>query len=186
MQSITPPPNVRRLEPAEWPIYRELRLRALADSPDAFGSTLVVEQGRSAEDWASRLTRDATSGLDHPLIAEVAHAAAGLAWARVDASDRSIVNVYQMWVAPEFRGQGAGRLLLRAAVDWARSLDATSVQLGVTCGDTPAIRLYTREGFTPFGPLGSLRPGSLVLGQSMRLQLKEGWICTAPSGLPNA
>ena len=174
MQSIALPPNVRKLAPAEWRTYRDLRLRALADSPDAFGSTLAIEQGRSAEDWASRLTQGATSGLDLPLIAEVDHAAAGLTWARVDPLDRSIVNVYQMWVAPEFRGQGAGRILLRAAVDWARSLDATSVQLGVTCGDTPAMRLYAREGFTPFGPPGSLRPGSPVVGQPMRLQLKEG------------
>jgi GNAT superfamily N-acetyltransferase len=164
-------PTVRKLEPAEWPTYRDLRLRSLADSPDAFGSTLAAEQARTAQDWAERLARGATSGLDLPLIAEVDRQAAGLAWAKVEASDPSIINLYQMWVAPEFRGHGAGRLLLRAAIEWARSRNAAEVRLGVTWGDTPAVRLYTREGFAPFGPPGNLRPGSPLPGRTMRLQL---------------
>src|SRR5262245_26935498 len=101
------PPSVRKLEPAQWPVYRALRLRALADSPDAFGSTLAIEQSRSAEDWSMRLARGATSDRELPLVAEVGPDAVGLVWARVDASEPSIVNVYQMWVAPEFRGRGA-------------------------------------------------------------------------------
>ena len=173
MQPVTLP-EVRKLEPAEWPTYRALRLRALADSPDAFGSTLAIEQGLSEEHWSTRLARGVTSELDLPLVAEVRREAAGLVWARVDAADPSIVSICQMWVAPEFRSHGAGRMLLRAAVEWARSLNAKSVQLGVTCGDTPAVRLYTREGFTPVGPRESLRPGSPLAGQTMRLHLTEG------------
>ncbi len=38
---------VRTFAPHEWPTYKDLRLRALADSPDAFGSTLAAEQGRT-------------------------------------------------------------------------------------------------------------------------------------------
>ena len=164
--------TVRKFEPPEWILYRGLRLRALAESPDAFGSTLAAEQHRAADEWAARLADGANSGLDLPLIAEVHLEAAGLAWAKVDASNPSLVNIYQMWVAPEFRGQGLGRLLLRAAVEWARTRKAHSMHLRVTCGNTPAVSLYTREGFEPAGPSEPLRPGSALCAQPMSLRLK--------------
>ena len=78
---------VRTLESSEWPTYRDLRLRALAESPDAFGSTLAAEQGSSAEEWIARLSNGTSSGLDLPLIGEIDRKAAGLAWAKVDASN---------------------------------------------------------------------------------------------------
>jgi len=164
--------TIRKLESAEWPTYRELRLRALAESPDAFGSTLAAEESQTADGWAARLAAGSTSGLDLPLIAEVDSRPAGLAWARVDPANASRVDLYQMWVAPEFRGRGLGRMLLRTALEWARARNAHAVHLGVTCGDTPAMRLYVSEGFIPVGQGGPLRPGSALLGQPMRLQLK--------------
>jgi GNAT superfamily N-acetyltransferase len=163
--------TIRAFAPHEWAAYREIRLRSLADSPDAFGSTWADEQGRSPESWAARLAAAATSGRDFPLLAQVAGAAAGLAWARADASDPSLVNLFQLWVAPDSRGRGVAAALLGAAIDWARSNNARVIQLGVTCGDTPATRLYARHGFRASGAPGPLRPGSALLSQTMRLDL---------------
>ncbi len=39
----------------EWSRLRELRLRSLSESPDAFGGTLVAEKSFSEEDWRSKL-----------------------------------------------------------------------------------------------------------------------------------
>jgi ribosomal protein S18 acetylase RimI-like enzyme len=83
-----------------------------------------------------------------------------------------VAHVYQMWVAPEFRGLGAGRLLLDEVVAWARELDAREVLLGVTSGDTPATRLYARAGFVAFGELTPIRPGSSCQAYMMRLTLR--------------
>jgi GNAT superfamily N-acetyltransferase len=166
--------TVRKYESSEWPLYRDLRLRALSQSPDAFGSTLAAEQGRSADDWAARLAAGSTSGLDLPLLAQANGHGAGLAWAQVDASNPSVLNLYQMWVAPEYRGQGLGRMLLRAAIDWARARHAHAMHLGARRGDTPAMRLYTREGFRPLCHGEPLRPGSSPLFQDMWLPLYEG------------
>lgn len=163
--------TVRKFDEAEFSSYRKLRLSALEESPDAFGSTLGAEQLRPTEEWASRLQGGCNSGLDLPLIGQVGTTAAGLAWGKVDRSDSTIVHLYQMWVAPEFRGRGVARLLLRTIVAWAASQQARSVHLGVAREQSSAMRLYLSEGFVPFGQVEPLRPGSALLAQRMRFQI---------------
>ena len=163
--------TVRLLAGSEWPLYRELRLRALANAPAAFGSTLAAEQERTDADWAWRLGLAATSGRDLPLLAEVDGAPAGLAWAKFDASDGQLVNLFQMWVAPECRGQGAAAALLDEALAWARSRKARAMQLGVMDGNESARRLYERAGFVAAGAPEPTRPGDARLEQMMRLDL---------------
>jgi hypothetical protein len=72
-----------------------------------------------------------------------------------------------MWVAPGSGKLGAGRMLLAATIRWARDSHAHELRLGVTCGNTPAMTLYTHAGFEPTGPPGTLRPGSRILAQPM-------------------
>ncbi|MBR7791388.1 GNAT family N-acetyltransferase [Undibacterium sp. FT147W] len=171
--------TIRPLTAQEWQQYRQIRLRSLADYPNAFGSTFAAEKDRSDEAWATRLLLATSSGKDYPLIAKISgvnsgdnNAFAGLLWAKEDATDTSVVNIFQMWVAPEYRGQGVATKLLREAIFWARSRCAKLVQLGVTCGDSAAIRLYLREGFRAIGSPEPLRPDSTLLAQTMRLVLE--------------
>ncbi len=165
--------SVRSLKPEEWPIYKALRLRSLEDSPSAFGSTLDLELERTDDAWAERLRNAALSGQDCALVAEAKGTPSGLVWAKADANDPGTINLFQMWVAPETRGHGAGDALLQAAVHWARQYGARFVKLGVTCGDTPAMRLYRRAGFEEFGDREPIRVGSAVLAQNMVLALAK-------------
>lgn len=45
--------------PEDWVEFREIRLRALADAPDAFGATLAEAQEQTEEGWRSRLASEA-------------------------------------------------------------------------------------------------------------------------------
>lgn len=168
MKSVT----IRRFARDEWRTYRELRLQALADSPNAFSRTLREEQSRAEAEWSDRLA--SASDFDLPLVAEVDGAPIGLAWGRIEASSPEVANLYQMWVAPSHRRIGAGRLLLEAVIGWARAANVRWLVLGVTCGDTPARQLYSRAGFEPDGEPEPLRAGSTVLAQSLRLDLQAG------------
>jgi ribosomal protein S18 acetylase RimI-like enzyme len=164
-------PTVRRLRPDEWRAYRDLRLRALGDSPDAFGSVLDVDRQRTDAEWAERLASAADPRWNLPLAAEEGDALVGLAWGRIHPAEPETAHLFQMWVVPESRGLGVGAMLLDAVVAWAREVKARRVVLSVTCGDTAARRLYERAGFTPSGDPEPLRDGSPLLAQPMRLVL---------------
>ena len=133
---------IRPFEAEEWSLYRDLRLRALQDSPDAFGSTYAAESGRADEDWAQRLARGTSSPDELPLVAECSGEPCGLAWVRIDGSAPAVAHLYQMWVSDKHRRRGVGRALLDAAAAWARAVGARSLELDVTCSNEAAVRLY--------------------------------------------
>jgi len=164
-------PRIRPFAPFEWETYKDLRLRSLSDSPDAFGRTLVEEQERSDADWSSRLESGTNSNIDLALVAEVEGKPIGLAWGRIEVSNPEVANLYQMWVAPSHRHLGIGQKLLETVIAWARSRNTSYLEVGVTHGDSPAIRLYKRTGFEPVGKPRKFRQGSDLLGQKMRLKL---------------
>lgn len=164
-------PTVRRLGADEWRAYRDLRLRALADAPDAFASTLITEQQHADSHWQERVSSASSSPWTLPLVAEEGDELVGLAWARIDPSVSHLAHVYQMWVAPASRGSGCGAMLLQAILRWAREAGARSVLLHVTEGNGAAARLYSSAGFQPAGEPQPLRPGSHLLSQPMRLEL---------------
>ena len=162
--------TVRAFRADEWREYRALRLRALAEAPDAFMTTLADAAARPDDAWQARLA-GAEHGKELPLVAERGGQPAGLCWGALDADDPTLAHLYQMWVAPEHRGAGVGRALLARAIEWARARGARRMVLDVTCGDTPARRLYDAAGFIPAAPPEAIRPGSDVMVQPMRLDL---------------
>ena len=162
---------VRPIQAHEWAMYRDLRLRALQEAPDAFGSSFAAEAMRSDPAWAQRILAATTSGKDCPLFAFDGEQVCGLIWCKLSADNPSRADLYQMWVAPEARGQGAGHALLEAALNWARMNGCRQVHLGVTAADSPALRLYQGHGFRAIGPLEPLREGSPLMAQAMVLGL---------------
>ena len=166
-------PKIRAFAEHEWASYKDLRLAALAESPDAFGSTYAREAQRSDADWAERLASGVNSSRDFPIVAEIDGQPIGLAWGRLEESNPAVAKLYQVWVHPNYRRLGAGQLLLEAVTSWATGKQADLLELGGTCGDTPAVRLYTRAGFEPVGQPRPIRPGAESLGQQMQLKLKR-------------
>jgi ribosomal protein S18 acetylase RimI-like enzyme len=166
--------TVRRFAPHEWRLYRELRLCALVDSPDAFGSTFQREATRADSEWQERLVTGATAPEELPVLALIDDVPVGLAWARVDDHDRTVAYLYQVWVAPNYRGRGVGRRLTDAAIEWARTLGVHTLRLGVTSSHPAAFQLYRHVGFVAAGEPEPLRPDSTVLCQPMQLVLGAG------------
>ena len=49
--------TVRVLDESEWSVYRDVRLRALAESPGSFTATLAEEADRDEQFWRDRMTQ---------------------------------------------------------------------------------------------------------------------------------
>ncbi len=149
---------VREAKPGEWELWRALRLRALAESPDAFGETLAEAQTHDEAGWRHFVAW----GPDRSrLVAEDGGVPIGMCVV-VLAGDQRKANVYAMWVAPEARGRGVGKALIEAALRWARARAALDVTLHVSDRQPAARRLYERCRFCVTGERTSLRPGSAV------------------------
>jgi RimJ/RimL family protein N-acetyltransferase len=131
--------------------YRTLRLRALREEPEAFGSSWEEENARPLEQTMARLQGDgmtAFGGFDD------AGRLAGMVRLRrqdgVKAEHKA--DILGMYVAPEVRGRGLGRMLLGAAIAQARATSGIEqLMLAVNTNNTPARNLYLAMGFEPFG-----------------------------------
>ena len=141
-QSMCDAVTVRAFEAHEWEIYRDLRLRALADAPDAFASTLAGETRLSDSEWARRLATSTGSAPQISAVAESGDRPVGIAYGRIESGDSDAAHLYAMWVDPTARRSGVGRALLRAVVSWARSAPARRRRVEVTQGNVAAVRLY--------------------------------------------
>ena len=60
-----------------------------------------------------------------------------------------VYEVIKLGVRPEYRGRGAGKLLLEACLDWAGAQKARKVVLYSNSRLQSALLLYRRCGFTP-------------------------------------
>jgi GNAT superfamily N-acetyltransferase len=127
------------------PILRELRLQALTDAPDAFGSTYARELARTTADWQLWLAPGAT------FIFHESAGARGMVAGLHDEIDPAVVHLLAMWVHPANRGSGAADDLVAAVLAWARSEGAGLVRLKVIQANGRARRFYERIGFRPTG-----------------------------------
>lgn len=152
---------------ADWPLYRAVRLRALQDAPDAFGSSHAAEAARADAHWADRVAAAHGSGQDRLLLALRAQAVCGLVWCKLSAAEPGRADLFQMWVEPAARGLGIGGAMLDDVLAWAGRAGASRICLGVTTTNGAAMRLYQRRGFRPAGPTAPLREGSSLRVQPM-------------------
>jgi ribosomal protein S18 acetylase RimI-like enzyme len=141
--------DVLVLSPEEWQLWRELRRAALAEAPDAFGSTLAEWSGAGATEqrWRARLEAVALN-----LVLTVAAEPAGMVSATAPDADGA-VELISLWVAPALRGRGVGDEAVARVLAWARTEHpASHVVLSVKLSNRPAIRLYQRLRFVDAGP----------------------------------
>jgi ribosomal protein S18 acetylase RimI-like enzyme len=134
--------HVRQLNPDDALVLREIRLRALAETPENFGSLVAVESAKSDDDWRAWL--------------------AGSAWFAAFDGDTAVALVcglpgaaewliFSMWVAPQLRGHGLAARLVDAVRAAAGEAGAQAIALHVFEGNDRARRVYERLGFVLTG-----------------------------------
>jgi predicted GNAT family acetyltransferase len=136
--------TLRALAPDDWETFRDIRLRSLADSPDAFGSTMEREQAFTEAEWRRRL------GVPVYVVEDPRPVAIGGTF-----DQEGVPHVWGMWTDPAHRGRGHARRILDALIP-----PGTPAQLDVNVTNDGARTAYQRYGFVGTGHLEPLRPGS--------------------------
>ncbi|MBV1857422.1 MAG: GNAT family N-acetyltransferase [Nannocystaceae bacterium] len=155
--------HVEALEEDEWERLRSVRLAALLDAPEAFGSKHqnVVHWIEPA--WREQLRRITTfvavdAGKDVGMVRGIEHA---------DLPDAAYL--VSMWVHPGARKRGVGGALIERVVEWTAASGRTRLFLDVRTYNTAAQRLYRARGFLPTG-------AREVVEEFTELQFVRQWV----------
>lgn len=141
-------PEILKLGPEDWALFRAVRLEALERAPHVFGTALHQEVDQPDSWWRGRL-ESADLGVHAARLAGDAVGMAG--WMLPAAANaRHRAYVWGVYVREGLRGTGIGRALVVAAIDEA-SAASEAVDLHVLTDNAPAIRLYESLGFRIVG-----------------------------------
>jgi ribosomal protein S18 acetylase RimI-like enzyme len=162
---------IHRLQPPEWEVLRDIRLRALQDSPDAFGSTLDRELAFDEEMWRSRCVTSAG------FLADCDGVACGIVGVYRPAGEdgepqRDALELVSMWVAPEYRRRGIAARLVSEVLEHSRREQVKAVTLWVAEGNGAAMALYESLGFVRTGRTDSLPGRPHIREDELRLELE--------------
>lgn len=149
--------GIRRIRADEWEALRDLRLRALADAPQAFLTTLAEAQRWSEEEWREAARRGASGDRWSTFVADDGGRLLGMATGHFPderhhaLDDPALVSLIQMWVEPAARRTGLGARLVQAVLGWAAERGSAVARLGVSAADPGAIAFYGSVGFRDTG-----------------------------------
>lgn len=142
--------SLRILSAGDWPLWREVRLAALTEAPEAFSARLADWHRGGERQWRARLELPGS----HNVVALRDGRAVGVA--RGVPGRGGVHELRSVWVSGTARGQGVGDALLAEVEGWARRSGGTALRLCVLPGNAPAEGLYRRSGFLVSSERGEL------------------------------
>jgi len=144
--------SVHALVEEDWEQYRDIRLAALADSPEAFAATRAEEEVLDEQVWRERL------GRARRLIAELDGSPVGVVSLGKGDPEHSITaELFGLWVAPPGRGTGVAWKLVEAGASAARADGHRRLGYWVGTDNGPAVAFASSFGFRPTGTRRPMR-----------------------------
>jgi RimJ/RimL family protein N-acetyltransferase len=139
--------EIRRLRSGEASLYREVRLKALRESPEAYASTYESAIERSFESWEKQ-AESTCAGSDRATFVVLSHdAPVGLAALYRSEDSPAEGQLFQVWISPESRGKAAAAGLMDAVFNWAGRHGFRKIHAQVLATNIRALRFYQNYGF---------------------------------------
>jgi len=136
---------VRRTDGDDWSELRTIRLEALSDTPDAYGSTYEGTVTHPTRRWRA-LAQDGIY-----FLAEQGGVPVGMVSGGLNDQHPGTHWLYGMYVTPAARGSVAASRLVEAVIAWAKGQGATELFLHVTRSVERAHAFYLKMGFVETG-----------------------------------
>jgi GNAT superfamily N-acetyltransferase len=129
----------------DWEGLRAIRLEALSDTPDAYGSTYEETARWSDAQWKN----SASTRLYY--LAERDGRVVGMVSGGFNDAYPGTRWLYGMYVTPSERGSGTAERLVLAIGEWAKHHGVDEIYLHVTTSVPRARAFYEKVGFQPNG-----------------------------------
>ena len=129
----------------DWRVWRSLRLAALAEAPEAFGSRWADWVDASEGRWRERLS--IPGAIDLVALNRGTGSPIGMVTVSPSARPGAGAELISLWVDPAARGRGVATLLIDAVATWAAAAGASRLELSVMAENESARRTYERNGF---------------------------------------
>lgn len=144
--------HISNIPVQKWQAYRELRLRALKEDAQAFGSSYADSLGQPEAFWKGRLAEAADGKRSWLLFATQETELVGMIGAFLEQEPTDTATIVSVYVPREARGRGIGSQLMEAMLRVLSALPTlTTAQLSVNVTQLAAIDLYRRFGFRGVG-----------------------------------
>ncbi len=143
--------KVRLLGEDEWQLYRDVRLAALRDAPEAFVGRFEDEASYDDNSWRERMIR-ATR-----IVAECGNEPVGLVCLGLHNEDPQTGEVFGLWTAPSARGQRVAWNLVSTARRKATEDDRRLLYFWVVSDNASAVGFAGSVGFRPSSERRSVR-----------------------------
>ncbi|CAM3667713.1 GNAT family N-acetyltransferase [Mesobacillus zeae] len=130
--------------------YREIRLEALRNNPEAFSSSYEEEKEMPDDAFANRLGNEASITLAAKDESGLLGVVTLVREQKKKIAHRA--NIFAMYVTPEARGKGVGKALMKEIIERARKYEGIEqIYLSVMSENEPAKKLYASCGFQVYG-----------------------------------
>jgi len=139
--------STRRIKETDSFLFRELRLRALKDSPEAFMSSYESALSRSPASWREQVELSSMGSMRTTLLAFDAGRAVGIVAAYQIESSPSVAEILQVWVDPNYRGRGIALTLFQDVIAWATSNGYLKLIATIHKENAEVVEFYERLGF---------------------------------------
>lgn len=143
--------SIRQLSASDAEAFSDLRRSVVAHHAVGMGLSMEEELTRPIDGFRNQLSLPAPNASFGAFQDEVLLGHAAVAWPSKFASSRHRADLWGVFVRPEARRQGLGRLLVQRAVRHALEQGVRRVNLLVYVPNPEAVALYESLGFILYG-----------------------------------
>lgn len=141
--------NIQIIHPtlSDWEKVKDLRLEALQNDPQAFGSSFAIESQRTPEEWKEKLQYTVGENpLEILVVAEESDTYIGMLGAFL--KDNETWYVKATYVKSDYRGRRvAGALMKELLLLISDRKEEKNIELFVNTSQPAAVQFYKKNGF---------------------------------------
>jgi len=139
--------EIVRLAVKDWQEYKKIRLDALQNAPQAFGSSYADNREKPDSYWQSRLADAANGNGSWLLFAKENQQLVGMIGAFIEENEPDTASIISVFVTGEARGKKISKMLMSAIITELKNKGIKTAQLTVNTNQLPALNLYKSFGF---------------------------------------